>query len=49
MNEHAAAAPPLTEQPGFRIPTSKVRWTYVLMACNIVVFLMMTAFGLLAV
>lgn len=48
MNDPAAVAPPLTEQPGFRIPIGKVRWTYVLMACNIVVFLMMTAFGLLA-
>lgn len=30
-----------------RVPTNKPRWTYVLIACNVLVFVVMTAFGLL--
>lgn len=40
-------APPAGGQVSMKIPTSKPRWTYVLIGINVLVFLAMTAFGLL--
>ncbi len=38
---------PTQRQTGFQVPMNQPRWTYVLIAINVIVFLAMTAFGFL--
>ncbi|MEA3337254.1 MAG: rhomboid family intramembrane serine protease [Chloroflexota bacterium] len=45
MSQQIPQSPPPQRPVGFRLPMSKTRWTYILMAINVIAWFAMTAFG----